>query len=160
MGSDPVDLRGLLNEAARAGGVWQGLPAGTRLGHLHLQVGDIPQAATFYRDILGFDIVAAMPTALFVSAGGYHHHIGMNVWHSQGATQAPTASVRLRFFTVDLPNEAARAAVVARLAAADIPYEIRGGAIVTRDPWGNTLLLQVGAAPDAAAAAALVAAAE
>lgn len=158
MGSDPVDLRGLLNEAARVGGTWQGLPKGTRLGHIHLQVGDIPQAAAFYRDLLGFDIVAAMPTALFVSAGGYHHHIGMNVWHSQGAAQAPAGSVRLRFFTVDLPNEAARAAVVARLTAADIPYEMRGGAIVTRDPWGNTLLLQVGTAPDAAAAAALMAA--
>ncbi len=160
MATDPVDLRGLLNEAARAGGTWQGLPAGTRLGHLHLQVGDIPQATAFYRDILGFDIVAAMPTALFVSAGGYHHHIGMNVWHSQGAAGAPESSVRLRFFTIDLPNEAARAAVVERLRAADIPYQTAGGAIVARDPWGNTLLLQVGAAPDAAGAAALVAAAE
>jgi len=83
----------------------------------------------------------------------------MNVWHSQGATQAPADSVRLRFFTIDLPSEAARAAVVARLTAADVPYETRGGAIVLRDPWGNMLLLQVGPAPDAAAAAALVAAA-
>ncbi len=160
MATDPVDLRGLLNEAARVGAPWQGLPAGTRLGHMHLQVGDIPQAAAFYRDILGFDIVVAMPTALFVSAGGYHHHIGMNVWHSQGATQAPEDSVRLRFFTIDLPSEAARAAVVERLTAADVPYTTRGGAIVTRDPWDNVLLLQVGAAPDADAAAALVAAAE
>jgi len=158
MATDPVDLRGLLNEAARVGTSWQGLPAGTRLGHIHLQVGDIPQAAAFYRDILGFDIVAAMPTALFVSAGGYHHHIGMNVWHSQGASAAPEGSVRLRFFTIDLPSEAARAAVVERLAAADVPYETRGGAIVVRDPWDNTLLLQVGAAPDADATAALVAA--
>jgi catechol 2,3-dioxygenase len=160
MATDPVDLRGLLNEAARVGGTWQGLPAGTHLGHMHLQVGDIPQAAAFYRDILGFDIVAAMPTALFVSAGGYHHHIGMNIWHSQGATQAPEDSVRLRFFTIDLPNEAARTAVVERLTAADVPYTTAGGAIVTRDPWDNTILLQVGAATDADTAAALVAAAE
>lgn len=155
MGTGPVDLRGLLDEAARAGEPWQGLPAGTRLGHMHLQVGDIPQAAAFYRDILGFDIVAAMPTALFISAGGYHHHIGMNVWHSQGASPAPADSVRLRFFTIDLPDEAARAAVVARLAAAGVPHETAGGAVVTRDPWNNTILLQVGAAPDATAATTL-----
>ena len=159
MATDPVDLRGLLNEAARVGAPWAGLPAGTHLGHMHLQVGDIPQAAAFYRDILGFDIVAAMPTALFVSAGGYHHHIGMNVWHSRDAAQAPEGSVRLRFFTIDLPSAAARAAVVARLTAADVPFTTSGAAIVTRDPWDNVILLQVGAASDADAAAALMAAA-
>jgi catechol 2,3-dioxygenase len=158
MATDPVDLRSLLEEAARAGAPWRGLPAGTRLGHIHLQVGDIPQAAAFYRDILGFDIVAALPSALFVSSGGYHHHIGMNIWHSRGAGSAPEGSVRLRFFTIDLPSEASRTAVVERLAAAGIPYRTTGGAIATRDPWDNTLLLQIGAAPDADAAAALAAA--
>ncbi|HEX6509305.1 MAG TPA: VOC family protein, partial [Chloroflexota bacterium] len=79
MATGPVDIRGLLNDAAREGKPWEGMPAGTRLGHMHLQVGDIPRASTFYHNILGFDIVAQMPSALFISAGGYHHHIGMNV---------------------------------------------------------------------------------
>ncbi len=85
MGTGPVDIPGLLAESERDDGAWQGLPAGTRIGHIHLQIGQIASGASFYHDVLGFDIVAAMPTALFVSAGGYHHHIGMNTWHSQDA---------------------------------------------------------------------------
>ena len=68
-----------------------------------------------------FDIVASMPSALFISAGGYHHHIGMNVWHSRGAGQPPANSVRLRAFTIELPSEDARATVLARLEASSIP---------------------------------------
>src|SRR5436305_100064 len=76
--------------AAEADGLpWTGFPAGTTIGHVHLQVGDIPRAAEFYSDVLGFDVVAEMPTALFVSAGGYHHHLGLNTWHSRGAKPAP-----------------------------------------------------------------------
>ncbi|MGH2345306.1 MAG: VOC family protein, partial [Chloroflexota bacterium] len=72
MGSDPVDIRGILADAERSGRSWAGFAPGTRLGHIHLQVGDIVRASAFYHDILGFDIIARMPTALFVSAGGYH----------------------------------------------------------------------------------------
>lgn len=144
MGTGPVDIRGLLEEAARAGEPWTGQPSGTMLGHMHLQVGNIPEAATFYHGILGFDIVAQMPSALFVSAGGYHHHIGMNTWHSLGAGQAPENSVRLRYFTVDLPTDEARRAVLARLDAANIPYTEANGVVTLQDPWQNTILLQVG----------------
>ena len=155
MAADPVDIRGLLAEAERAGAPWAGLPSGTRLGHMHLQVGDVAEAAAFYHGVLGFDIVARMPTALFVSAGGYHHHIGMNTWHSRGAGPAPADSVRLRFFTIDLPTEEARQAVVARLEAAGLAHTERDGVVTIQDPWRNTIALQVGAAPDARAAAAL-----
>ena len=141
MAADPVDIRGLLAEAERAGEPWTGLPAGTRLGHIHLQVGDIAQAAAFYHDILGFDIVAAMPSALFVSAGGYHHHIGMNTWHSKGAASAPADMVGLRFFTVNFPTETARQEVLDRIAAAGLTTTQTGDAISVQDPWGNTLLL-------------------
>jgi catechol 2,3-dioxygenase len=144
MASDPVDLRGVLAEAEQEGKPWTGLPAGTKIGHIHLQVGDIPQAAAFYRDVLGFDIVAAMPTALFVSAGGYHHHIGMNTWHSRGATAAPPDSVNLRFFTVTLPTEDARQAVIGRAQAAGVPVEPAGEAAILHDPWGNRIALRVG----------------
>jgi catechol 2,3-dioxygenase len=144
MGTGPVDIRGLLAEAERAGEPWSGLPAGTRLGHIHLQVGDIAQAATFYHDILGFDIVAAMPSALFVSAGGYHHHIGMNTWHSKGATLPPADMVGLRFFTVNFLTEEARQKALARIAAAGLPTTPVGDAVSLQDPWQNTLLLQVG----------------
>ncbi len=155
MAADPVDLRGLLAEAERDGAPWSGLPAGTRLGHIHLQVGDIPGAAAFYRDILGFDVMAAMPSALFVSAGGYHHHIGLNTWHSRGGAAAPAGTAGLRFFTIDLPTEDARRAVVARVTAAGLPVTETSNAVVVQDPWLNTILLQVGPATGAQAAAEL-----
>jgi len=144
MGTGPVDIRGLLADAERANEPWTGLPAGTRLGHIHLQVGDIAQAETFYHDILGFDIVAGMPSALFVSAGGYHHHIGLNTWHSKGATPAPADMVGLRSFTVNFSTEDARQAVLARIAAAGLTTTQIGDAVVVQDPWRNTLLLEVG----------------
>jgi len=146
IGAEPVDIRGLLDEAERAGEPWSGLPAGTRLGHIHLQVGDIPEAAAFYHDILGFDIVAGMPSALFVSAGGYHHHIGMNIWHSKGATPAPADMVGLRFFTINFPTEDARQEVLDRIAAAGLTTTRTDDAVSIQDPWGNTLILQVGPA--------------
>ena len=155
MASDPVDIRGMLEEADSANLPWTGLPAGTHLGHIHLQVGDITQAAAFYHDILGFEVVVQMPGALFISAGGYHHHIGMNTWHSRGATPAPAGSAGLRFFTIDLPSKAARDAVVARLDAADIAHTEAAGSILVRDPWQNTIALQVGGAADGRATAEL-----
>ena len=157
--ADPVDIRGVLAEAERAGEPWHGLPRGTRLGHMHLQIGDISAAAAFYRDVLGFDIVAQMPTALFVSAGGYHHHIGLNTWHSRGADPAPTDTAMLRFFTIDLPTEDARQAVLSRLDDAGRRYTRTGNVVAVQDPWRNTILLQVGSASTADAAASLAAAA-
>jgi catechol 2,3-dioxygenase len=155
MATDPVDLRGVLADADREGKSWTGMPAGTRIGHMHLKVGDIARAEAFYHDVLGFDIVARMPSALFVSAGGYHHHIGMNTWHSRGAGPAPEGSTGLRFFSLELPDEAARAAVVARLDAAGIAHTEAGNAVLLRDPWQNVILLHIGPAADAAAAGAL-----
>ncbi|MDI3341512.1 MAG: VOC family protein [Sphaerobacter sp.] len=158
MATLPVDIDGLLHEAERAGEPWTGLPAGTRLGHIHLQVSDIRRAAAFYHDVLGFDIVARLPSALFVSAGGYHHHIGMNVWHSRGAGPPPADSVRLLFFTIDLPSAAALRAVRARIEAAGLRYRGDGDLVVIRDPSDIALLLHVGPAARAADAAALAAA--
>ena len=160
MAANPVDIQGLLTEAAQAGEPWAGLPAGTTLGHIHLQVGDIAQAESFYHDLLGVDIVARMPTALFISAGGYHHHLGMNTWHSRGAGAAPQSTAGLRFFTIDLTSEDARRAVVARIEAAGFRTVQTNDLVVVQDPWHNTILLQVGAASDAPAATALVTAAE
>jgi catechol 2,3-dioxygenase len=156
MAADPVDIRGLLNDAAQEGQPWTGLPAGTRLGHIHLQVGDIARAEAFYHGLLGFDVVAQMPQALFVSAGGYHHHVGLNTWHSRGAAAAPNEIASLRFYTFALPDDAARAAVVARLTAAGIATTIAGATVAVDDPWRNTILLQSGALKGDEAASMLV----
>lgn len=155
MGTGPVDIRGLFEEANRQGVAWTGLPAGTTMGHVHLQVGSIPEAEAFYHGILGFDIVAKMPSALFVSAGGYHHHLGLNTWHSEGAEPAPEDTARLHFYTLALPSPEALAAVVRRLDTAGVPYRETENAIILRDPWQNLLLLHVGPVTNADTAAAL-----
>ncbi len=158
MATDPVDTQSMLAEADRQSEPWTGMSAGTRIGHMHLQVSDIAQAEAFYHGVLGFDVTAQLPQALFVSAGGYHHHIGLNTWHSRGAGPAPAGTAGLRFFTLDLPSDAARAAVVARIAAAGFEATEAADAIAVRDPSRNTILLHVGPVPDAQTAGALAAA--
>jgi catechol 2,3-dioxygenase len=158
MGTGPVDIRGMMSEADRDSEPWTGLRAGTHLGHMHLQVGDIPQAEAFYHGVLGFDVVAKMPSALFVSAGGYHHHLGMNTWHSQGADPAPDDTARLRFYSVDLPSEEARGAVLERLSSAGIEHRKTGNVVAVDDPWHNHIVLQVGSAANAEVASGLASA--
>jgi len=142
MATDPLDLRALLLEAQATPRPWNGLPEGTRLGHMHLQVADIPQARDFYHGVLGFDIVVDMERmgALFISAGGYHHHIGLNTWHSRGGRPRPDGYAGLGYFTVRLPDADALAPVLARLDTAGIPYREDKGGIATEDPWRNTIV--------------------
>jgi len=142
MASDPVDIRGLLADAESEDKPWEGMPAGTRMGHVHLQVADIPEARAFYNGILGFDIIIDWERmgALFVSAGGYHHHLGMNTWHSRGRGPASENSVGLRYLTVHMPNETALNEVLARLDAANVSYERNSDGVVVEDPWHNKLL--------------------
>jgi catechol 2,3-dioxygenase len=148
MGTGPVDTQGMMAEAEREGKPWEGMPTGTRLGHMHLQVRDIAEARTFYVDTLGFDIVAEHPTALFVSAGGYHHHVGMNVWHSKDAGSAPENSVRLKHFTVELPSVEAEAQVIQRLDAVGHPHQAKQDGVWVYDPSGNSVLLHVAGSQD------------
>jgi catechol 2,3-dioxygenase len=143
MASLPVDVQGLLQEAEASGVSWAGAPEGTTMGHVHLQVGDIPQARAFYHDVIGFDVVAEMPTALFVSAGGYHHHLGMNVWHSYRSGPAAPGVASLQFYTIVFPNDAARQEVVDRLNAAGYAVENTDDVVVVRDPWSNLIHLAV-----------------
>ncbi len=145
MATDPLDLRALLAEAQADLRPWNGLAARTKLGHMHLQVGDIPEARKFYNGVLGFDIMFDMERmgALFVSAGGYHHHLGLNTWHSRGGKPAPEGSAGLRYFTILLPDEASLREVVARVDAAGLPHREENGGVVVEDPWRNGLLLLV-----------------
>src|ERR1700744_6089083 len=92
------------------------VPAQTRIGHVHLKVSDLERSLRFYRDLLGFEVMMMYGhQAAFLSAGGYHHHIGLNTWHSAGAAPAPEGSVGLRSFEIELPDEPALAARLARL---------------------------------------------
>jgi catechol 2,3-dioxygenase len=112
--------------------------AGLRMGHLHLHVGDVEEALRFYRDVLGFQLQAHLGSAAFVSAGGYHHHLGINVWNGQGAGPAPAHRAGLRHWTVELPADDV-AAVRGRVKAAGLATEPFEGGFLVRDPWQTAI---------------------
>jgi catechol 2,3-dioxygenase len=114
---------------------------GLTVGHLHLHVGDIDRALAFYRDVLGFELRAHLGTAAFVSAGGYHHHLGINVWQGRGVPGAPAHTVGLREWAVELPSPADVMDVRGRIEAAGIAVEPRPGGLLVRDPWGTALVV-------------------
>jgi catechol 2,3-dioxygenase len=121
------------------------VPAGTRMGHVHLQVSDLDEAEEFYSGVLGFEItVRGYPGALFVSAGGYHHHIGLNTWRSAGAKPASPGSIGLRDFELVLVDERALEEVVGRVEAVGITADAVAQGARVRDPSGNVVLLRSG----------------
>jgi catechol 2,3-dioxygenase len=141
MGTLPLDLDQLLGEGATSTDArpWTGLVQGTRVGHVHLQVADLAAAVRFYTEGLGFETMVAMPEmgAAFVSAGGYHHHIGLNTWTSRGAPPPPADAAGLRVFEIVAPGKQTLAEVSARLTALETPFEATANAIEARDPSGN-----------------------
>jgi catechol 2,3-dioxygenase len=143
MTTERLDVSNLLAELDDpATAPFEGLAAGTVMGHVHLQVASTEDAVVFYRDVLGFDVMAEfVPSAAFFGAGGYHHHVGANTWRSRGATPPPPGSAALRHATIVLPAAADRDRVAARAAdAGQEPESVEGGVRV-RDPSGNALVL-------------------
>jgi catechol 2,3-dioxygenase len=138
MTTRPLDVEGLLGELEDPESEpFDGLPGGTVVGHVHFKASSIPETVGFYRDLLGFDVTASLgDQAAFLSAGGYHHHVGANVWESAGAPPPPPGHAALRHATIVLPTEDTRDEVVARVGAEDSPH----GPLV-RDPSGNALVL-------------------
>jgi catechol 2,3-dioxygenase len=139
-GPHPLDLDGLL--AAVAGEEpCDEAGRGLAIGHLHLHVGDLERGLGFYRDVLGFEQTAFMPgAAAFVAAGGYHHHLGFNVWRGEGVSPAPEGRVGLRHWTVVLEDQEQVAAVGERVRAAGIATEEYERGFLVRDPWEIAVL--------------------
>ena len=143
MGADPIDLDALLGETTEADRQGR-LAAGTVIGHVHLHVARLEDAERFYVGILGFQLTQRYgPSALFVSAGGYHHHVGLNTWAGVGAPPPPPGAIGLRHFVVRLPSAAAVEEVAGRLRAASIPIEPAEDGILARDPSGNAIELRI-----------------
>ena len=119
------------------------LPAQTRIGHVHLKVSNLERSLEFYRDLLGFEVTTMYGTqAAFISAGGYHHHIGLNTWHSEGAPPAPENGVGLYHTAIVYPTRKDLAAILRRLIAAKYPLTGASDhgvseAIYLDDPDGN-----------------------
>jgi catechol 2,3-dioxygenase len=118
---------------------------GLRMGHVHLHVGSIDDGLHFYNEVIGFDVWAQIPTAAFVSAGGYHHHLGFNTWRGDGVGPAPEHTVGLRHWTVQLDSAAEVGEVRQRVEAAGIAVEDAGNGFTVRDPWGIALRVETGA---------------
>lgn len=110
---------------------------GTRIGHLHLHVGDIDAATHFYHDVIGFDLKTQIDSAAFVSAGGYHHHLAFNIWQGRGAPPMPEDALGLMNWTIELPEAGDVATVRDRLDAAGAPIEDQDDGFETRDPSEN-----------------------
>jgi catechol 2,3-dioxygenase len=141
MGADPIDLDDLASAAPSSGA---GLARDTVIGHVHLHVSRLDEAQRFYVDVLGFELMQRYgPSALFVSAGGYHHHVGLNTWAGVGAPPAPPGAIGLRHFDVMLSDESARSAVEQRLRAEGVQIERTDDGLLVRDPAKNAILLRV-----------------
>jgi len=137
-GPRPLDFSSLLATVADEAPAAQVAP-GLRMGHVHLHVGDVERGLAFYRDLLGLEVWALLPTAAFVAAGGYHHHLGFNVWRGRGVGPAPDHTVGLRHWTIELDTPGEVAEVRARMEAAGIPVEDDEHGFGVRDPWDIAL---------------------
>ncbi|UUZ81157.1 VOC family protein [Paenibacillus sp. P26] len=138
---EPIDWDGLLG----AGGEepWAGLPRDTTIGHIHLHVSDLEKTRSFYNGVLGFDITAHMDdSALFFSAGGYHHHIGLNTWAGVGTPLAPPNATGLDYFTITIPDRTELETLAQRLTEAAIPIRKDGESIIVHDPSGIEIRLE------------------
>ena len=136
---DVDSLLGELDDPARE--PFDGLTGETVMGHVHLKVADVAQTIAFYRDVLGFGLMARFGAqAAFLAAGGYHHHLGANTWESRGAGPPPAGRAALRHATIVLPDDAERERVLARADEAGGVHDGPDGPVV-RDPSGNALVL-------------------
>jgi catechol 2,3-dioxygenase len=138
MDTRPLDVPALVRVAG--GEPWSGLPAGTRIGHVHLHVGDLERASAFYHGALGFDpVVWSYPSALFLSAGGYHHHLGVNTWAGAGASPPRDDEARLLEWEIVVPRVADQEATARSMEGAghEVVRDDRGWS--AKDPWGTAL---------------------
>jgi len=138
--SEELDWDGL--HAAAPDAPWTGIAPGTDMGHVHLHVAALDPVERFYVDTLGFERTLRLGgSALFVAAGGYHHHVGLNTWHGLGAPPPPPGAIGLDHYVIELPDDAAVERVLARARAADTPESASPEGPLLADPAANRLRL-------------------
>jgi catechol 2,3-dioxygenase len=142
-GRDPIDLTELFSHLAESDSIEAPMPVGTKMGHVHLHVADVEEALGFYHDLVGFDVMGHVPGVGFVSAGGYHHHIGLNTWAGQGARPAPAGSAGLRHFTIEVPTSGDLNAVAGRLEQTGVHVSEAGDGFSASDPSANAVHFKV-----------------
>jgi catechol 2,3-dioxygenase len=146
-GREALDVEALFQNLTDDDRLDAPIPPEFRIGHVHLHVRDVDEAVDFYHGILGFDVmgIAKAYRMGFVSAGGYHHHLGLNTWQGEGAPPPPPDALGLRYFTIELPDQKAYDEVVARVDAAGIPSNQTEAGLLLHDPSQNGVVLRVSA---------------
>jgi catechol 2,3-dioxygenase len=142
-GRDPIDMTELFSHLTEDDSIDAPLPDTTKMGHVHLHVADVEEALGFYHDLVGFDVMGHVPGVGFVSAGGYHHHVGLNTWAGRGARPAPPGSAGLRLFTVEVPARRDLDAVADRLERAKVAISESGDGFAATDPSANKVHFKV-----------------
>ncbi|OLN22162.1 glyoxalase [Domibacillus antri] len=140
MATEPLDGDSLLAESDAE---WNGLPAETVMGHIHLHVSDLQKAEEFYTEGLGFKVVSLYPQAIFTSTGGYHHHIALNTWQGAGVPAPKENSVGLNWFTLVFPDDVSRENAVGNLQQMGASVKKEHNVYETADPSGNRIRLIV-----------------
>jgi catechol 2,3-dioxygenase len=148
LGNLPLEPETLFDELDRNPTEWKGLDPASRVGHVHLHVADLNRAKGFYSTVLGLDTLFVEPRmgAAFFSAGGYHHHLGTNLWQGVGAPPPPADATGLRHYTIVLPDGDEVARVVAQVKAAGIATEEVANGVKVLDPFQNGIVLTSDAA--------------
>ncbi|MDP1779848.1 MAG: VOC family protein [Anaerolineales bacterium] len=143
-GREPLDVEALFSHLKEDDKLDDPLPLETRVGHVHVHVRNVQEAVDFYHGMIGFDVMGMSSTfqAAFISAGGYHHHLGLNAWQGEGAPPPQTDAVGLRYFTIDLPNQKALDDVIERINKAGIPSNQIEEGLLLYDPSQNGVVLR------------------
>jgi catechol 2,3-dioxygenase len=137
MQTDPLDVEAIVREIDPATATYSSAPEGLRIGHVHLRVGNVAKAEDFYRGAIGLDVMRRRGGATFMSSGGYHHHVGANVWHSNGAGPRNEKRAGLAWFGMEVADAATLEQLGKRLSAAGASVNAIEGGFVTADPWGT-----------------------
>jgi catechol 2,3-dioxygenase len=137
--TDPLDIDAIVSEIDPAAATYPGAPAGLRIGHIHLRVGNVAKAEAFYCGALGLEVTRRRNGATFLSSGGYHHHVAVNVWHSNGAGIRNGRRAGLDWFATEINDQATMDGMRKRLAAAGATIDSIPGGFTMRDPWGTTI---------------------
>jgi catechol 2,3-dioxygenase len=140
MSTEHIDARGILQESQSP---WEGLPAETIMGHIHLHVSNLNEAKEFYTKGLGFDVVSHYPQAIFMSSEKYHHHIAINTWAGIGVPPTPENGVGLNWYEIVYPNETERKDMIHRLQSLGYNVLKESNYYVTKDPSGNQIRLTI-----------------
>lgn len=138
----PLDIDVLLDEIEDINDVWDGVPAGTKIGHIHLQVPDLKTAEDFYMKTLGLNLTSTFPGALFLAADGYHHHIGLNNWHTKGIAQSDDNVAGIRAFDITIPDPTIFESFKRRVSKLQPNIGINDNEIELRDILNNRILVK------------------